>query len=89
MNQFASQRSACYDKCHMALSCLLGPYALCRQVLIRDGELGLTWWGDRPELLLPGRHCLLSPTNQFVLRARVHRTMFCCRNVRVSVSSSQ
>eukprot|EP01004_Peranema_trichophorum_P002824 NODE_1852_length_1783_cov_50.875904_g1571_i0.p1 GENE.NODE_1852_length_1783_cov_50.875904_g1571_i0~~NODE_1852_length_1783_cov_50.875904_g1571_i0.p1 ORF type:complete len:527 (+),score=113.36 NODE_1852_length_1783_cov_50.875904_g1571_i0:222-1583(+) len=32
-------------------------------VLVREGEIALTWNGDQPELLGPGRHILFKPTN--------------------------
>ncbi len=32
---------------------LLFPYALCKMVLVREGEMALTWYGDQPEVLPP------------------------------------
>eukprot|EP00742_Colponemidia_sp_Colp-10_P006953 GILJ01007462.1.p1 GENE.GILJ01007462.1~~GILJ01007462.1.p1 ORF type:complete len:518 (-),score=65.61 GILJ01007462.1:1629-3182(-) len=39
------------------------PWAFCRMELVREGELALTWNGDKPEVLGPGRHVLFKPTN--------------------------
>lgn len=45
--------------------CLCLPYAVCcKMVLIRDGEIGLTWHGQKPEVLGPGRHYLMSITHR-------------------------
>ncbi|GAB5354754.1 hypothetical protein AAMO2058_000146500 [Amorphochlora amoebiformis] len=44
------------------LVCL--PYAVCfKMVLIRQGEIGLTWHGDEPMIIGPGRHFLMSCTH--------------------------
>ena len=51
---------------HTAMVVLCCCYSVCRIVLVKQGELGLTQNSDKPELLGPGRHVLLSPFNEFV-----------------------
>ena len=47
------------------IACMLClPYAVCcKMALVREGEVGLTWHGQEPELLGPGRHFLASCTH--------------------------
>lgn len=56
-------RSEIYECCHMLMSVLCNVYSLCRMVLVREGQIALTWNGGSPEILPPGRHVLLSPSN--------------------------
>jgi len=48
---------------HMTCAILLNVYSLCRMVLVRKGEIALTWHNGTPEILPAGRHILLSPAN--------------------------
>lgn len=57
------QRSAPYAAFHSCMSILCCPYALCNMVLVNEGQIALTWNNGSPEILPPGRHSLLSPTN--------------------------
>jgi len=45
------------------LACLLCPYAFCNMVLVPQGNVALTWYGDTPLVYGPGRHFLLAPTH--------------------------
>lgn len=45
------------------LACLCCPYALGKMVLVKEGEIGLSWHGKLPQILAPGRHFLLSCTH--------------------------
>merc|ERR1719204_1951698 len=51
---------------HAALAALCCCYSACRMVVVKQGELGLTQNSDKPEMLGPGRHVLLSPFNSFI-----------------------
>ena len=51
---------------HAALAALCCCYSACRMVVVKQGELGLTQNSDKPEMLGPGRHALLSPFNSFI-----------------------
>jgi len=54
--------------CLGSLCCLtgLGSLYLCYvQILIEQGEYGFSMNNGRPEILMPGRHTLLSPLNKF------------------------
>eukprot|EP01083_Nonionella_stella_P285211 970832_1 len=59
-------RSGIESTIHKSLSVLCCCYSLCKMVLIKQGEIGLTQNGDKPELLGPGRHVLLSPFNHYM-----------------------
>jgi len=50
----------------VAVGTLFCCYSLCRQHLIKRGQLGLTQNAEKPEVLGPGRHFLLNPFNEFV-----------------------
>eukprot|EP00470_Lotharella_oceanica_P015486 CAMPEP_0170189180 /NCGR_PEP_ID=MMETSP0040_2-20121228/46199_1 /TAXON_ID=641309 /ORGANISM="Lotharella oceanica, Strain CCMP622" /LENGTH=502 /DNA_ID=CAMNT_0010436669 /DNA_START=39 /DNA_END=1547 /DNA_ORIENTATION=- len=62
-----SSQASCLDR---ICCCLCLPYALCcKMVLIRQGQIGLTWHGDEPRIIGPGRHYLMSPTHSlFAIR---------------------
>lgn len=53
-----------------AVLCLITPllnfYACCKMHLIQEGDIGLVWYGDEPQIIGPGRHFLLAPTKRFV-----------------------
>lgn len=57
------QRSGSYATFHCALAVLGNVYSWCKMVLIKEGEIGLTWNSGAPEILPSGRHVLLSPSN--------------------------
>ena len=38
----------------------------CRMVVVKQGQIALTQNGDEPEILPPGRHVLLLPTNKLI-----------------------
>ena len=59
-------RSSTMETIHTGLTILCCCYSICRIILVKQGEIGLTQNGDKPELLGPGRHVLLSPFNHFV-----------------------
>lgn len=68
-NQFQIEivnRSFLYGTIHTVLATLCCPYSIFRMHVIKQGEIGLTQYGDEPEILGPGRHVLLSPWNSFV-----------------------
>eukprot|EP00485_Elphidium_margaritaceum_P002465 CAMPEP_0202692270 /NCGR_PEP_ID=MMETSP1385-20130828/6685_1 /ASSEMBLY_ACC=CAM_ASM_000861 /TAXON_ID=933848 /ORGANISM="Elphidium margaritaceum" /LENGTH=521 /DNA_ID=CAMNT_0049347765 /DNA_START=36 /DNA_END=1601 /DNA_ORIENTATION=- len=50
----------------VALGMLCCCYSACKTVMVRKGELALIQNNEKPELLGPGRHVLLSPFNHFV-----------------------
>jgi len=56
-------RSGAGDFCHTLAAVILNLYSLCKMVLVKEGQIGLTWNGGTPEILPPGRHVLLSPMN--------------------------
>ena len=63
------ERSGCWATTHRALSvlgCLMCGYSFCRMTVVLQGEIGLTQFGDEPELLKPGRHVLLAPWNELI-----------------------
>jgi len=46
---------------------LLCPYAVCcGMILVKEGDIALSWYGDEPLIYGPGRHFLLEPTQSFV-----------------------
>lgn len=49
----------------IGLSSLFFGYPLFKTYLVKQGQIGLMWYGDEPYILGPGRHTLLSPTSQF------------------------
>lgn len=51
---------------HAGLAALCCCYSVCRMVVVKQGEVGLTQNSEKPEMLGPGRHCLLSPFNSFL-----------------------
>ena len=59
-------RNGAESTIHTAMAVLCCCYSICRIVLVKQGEIGLTQNSDKPELLGPGRHVLLSPFNNFV-----------------------
>jgi len=59
-------RSSCYSGVHSTIAALCCCYSVCRMVVVKQGEIGLTQNADKPELLGPGRHVLLSPFNNFM-----------------------
>jgi len=56
-------RGAAGEVCHTLVAVLCNVYSLCKMVLVKEGQIGLTWNGGTPEILPPGRHVLLSPMN--------------------------
>jgi len=60
------QRSPLKSACHSVWSALCCCWSVCRCYLVKEGEIGLTQYGDDQELLPPGRHVILSPTNEWL-----------------------
>jgi len=68
--QFVTVRKPidCCDVCCGAICCatIIGCCYVCSSnILINQGQLGFSINNGRPELLLPGRHLLMSPLNQY------------------------
>jgi len=44
------------------------PYTFfcCAMILVKEGDVALSWYGDEPLIYGPGRHFLLEPTNSYV-----------------------
>ena len=51
---------------HNSLSILCCCWSICRCHLVKQGEIGLTQYGDEPQILGPGRHVILSPVNKWL-----------------------
>jgi regulator of protease activity HflC (stomatin/prohibitin superfamily) len=53
-----------------AKNCLLSSicccYAMAKMVIVPDGEIGLSWYGNEPHILGSGRHFLWAPSHSFV-----------------------
>ncbi|ETO35130.1 hypothetical protein RFI_01945, partial [Reticulomyxa filosa] len=59
-------RPPLYEGFHCCLSALLCCYSWSRMVVVKQGQIALTQFGDEPQLLGPGRHVLLSPWNELL-----------------------
>lgn len=60
----SSKHGVLYHTAHTALRILCFPWALMKMVLVKKGEIALTWYGESPKILGAGRHYLLAPTNR-------------------------
>eukprot|EP00484_Ammonia_sp_Unknown_P020916 CAMPEP_0197029204 /NCGR_PEP_ID=MMETSP1384-20130603/8698_1 /TAXON_ID=29189 /ORGANISM="Ammonia sp." /LENGTH=521 /DNA_ID=CAMNT_0042458327 /DNA_START=81 /DNA_END=1646 /DNA_ORIENTATION=+ len=60
------KRSPAYSCIHTSLSVLCCCWSMCRCHLVRQGEIGLSQYGDQPLLYSPGRHAILSPVNSWI-----------------------
>lgn len=68
INKGSYTNNSCGVSCGCLLCALTGVglcYLCCSQKLIEQGELGFSVNNGRPEVLLPGRHLLISPLNRF------------------------
>jgi len=59
-------RSEAESMLHSCLAVVLCCYSVCRTYVVKQGQIGLTQYGDEPQLLGPGRHTLLSPWNEML-----------------------